>query len=880
MARVAGMVALLSLSSLTMTRALVPSAAVAGRLRLNGLQGWSRTSQRPPCRGRAQSPLAAPRVAAADVVESSTESGGLVWRQGYYESMEHGKVWRRGSYAPRSASLPAPGARAASVAAVEPSAPEASAASVPAAAPGPGKKPKKAKMTAAEKKAAKAAKDAPTESRVHFISNMIKDDLASGKHTNVLTRFPPEPNGYLHIGHAKSICLNFGVARDFGGVTNMRFDDTNPEKEDEEYVKSILDDVRWLAGPLVGRDDPWDGDVRYASSYFDAIYEVAEHLIKKGKAYVDSQTAEEMRETRGTLTKPGTNSPYRDRSVEENLEMFRKMKAGEYDEGTHVLRAKIDMAAPNLNMRDPAMYRIRKASHVITGDKWKMYPMYDFAHCISDAIEGITHSLCTLEFEDHRPLYDWFVREAQDTGLLKGVPEQTEFSRLNLQYTVLSKRKLIQLVTGKHVSGWSDPRMPTISGIRRRGYTPAAMQLFCQRIGISKADNNIDISVLEDCAREVLEDEARRAFAVLDPILLTITNWPEGEVEEFEVEAHPKKPEMGMRTVPFSGQVYIDREDFNENPPKGYFRLTPGGQVRLRFAYVVTADEIVKDADGKVVEIKCSYNAATRAGHTPEGMQKVKGIITWVSKEHAVPAEVRVYDRLFTTPLPGADHEDGDFLKDLNPDSLKIIPTAFVEPSLMGLGAGTHVQFERTGYFYSDPVDHSADKMVFNRVVTLRDNWAASAGTLPHATAADAAPKAAKQSAPAAAGGGGPDVENIRRLDVRVGKILSAAPHPDADSLYVEQIDVGDPDGPRTIVSGLAKYIPVAELEGRMCTVLCNLKPAKMRGVESAGMLVRLRRSCAHACVAGACVERAWVSPARPPAFCFHHKLAHELGRG
>mmetsp|Transcript_47553 Transcript_47553/g.40166 ORF Transcript_47553/g.40166 Transcript_47553/m.40166 type:complete len:845 (+) Transcript_47553:1-2535(+) len=756
----------------------------------------------------------------------------MVWRPGYYQPLADRMVWRRGAYAARgTAARTAFSTAASSPAAASP------AASSPAAPPTPAIEPD------VKQEQQKKTKDAAVqESRVNFISNMIKDDLQSGKRTNVLTRFPPEPNGYLHIGHAKSICLNFGVAKDFKGATNMRFDDTNPVKEDQEYVDSILSDVRWLAGSLVGRDDPWDGEVRYASSYFDDIYAVAEHLITTGKAYVDSLTAEEIREYRGTLTEAGKNSPYRERSVEENLEMFRKMKAGDYDEGSHVLRAKIDMGSANLNMRDPAMYRIRKAHHVMTGDTWKMYPMYDFAHCISDAIEGITHSLCTLEFEDHRPLYDWFVKEAQDTGLLKGTPEQTEFSRLNLQYTVLSKRKLIQLVEGKHVAGWSDPRMPTISGVRRRGYTPAAMQLFCHRIGISKADNNIDMSVLEDCAREVLEEESVRALAVLDPILLTISNWPEGKVEEFETEVHPKRPELGTRTIPFSGQVYIDREDFSESPPKGFFRLTPGGSVRLRFAYVVTCDQVLKDADGKVTEIKCSYIEATRAGTTPDGMQKVKGIVQWVSKQHALACEVRLYDRLFSTPLPGKDHEDGDFLKDLNLDSLKIITTAVVEPSLASVAAGTHVQFERIGYFYSDPQDCKPGNLVFNRVVTLRDNWAVAAA----ATTQVQQPTTQQQSikggggggAAAAPAGGGASVQDILRLDLRVGKIVSAEQHPDADSLYVEQIDVGDPEGPRTIVSGLAKYIPLAELPGRMCTVLCNLKPAKMRGVESGGMVL------------------------------------------
>jgi len=660
-------------------------------------------------------------------------------------------------------------------------------------------------------------------SRTHFISNMIQRDVDSGKHSSVVTRFPPEPNGYLHIGHAKSICLNFGVARDFAGVTNMRFDDTNPVKEDQEYVDSILEDVRWLVAGDTSGTDPWNGNVRHASDYFDVFYAAAEHLIKKGKAYVESLSADEMKEYRGSLKTPGKESPYRNRSVEENLEMFRKMKAGDYEEGECCLRAKIDMASPNLNMRDPALYRIRKATHVMTGDKWCIYPMYDFAHCISDALEEITHSLCTLEFEDHRPLYDWVLDELEDSDLITCHPRQTEFSRLNLQYTVLSKRKLIQLVEGKHVNGWSDPRMPTISGIRRRGYTPAALKLFCERIGISKADNNIDMSVLEDCARTTLEDEAVRAFAVLNPIKVTITNWPEDKVEMFEADVHPKR-DMGKREIPFSGSVYIDADDFSENPPKGFFRLTPGGSVRLKFAYVITCDEVIKDASGKVSEIKATYNPDTRAGQTPEGMKKVKGIIQWVSTETAVPCEVRLYDRLFTAENPGSGHEDGDFLKDLNKDSLQVVQGA-VEPAIKTMLDSTHVQFERVGYFCQDSEDSKPDALVFNRVVTLRDNWSKQAKP---------APAKAKAAAPVDRN----SLDDVRRLDIRVGKILSAEKHPEADALYIEQIDVGDEEGPRTIVSGLANYIPLEELEGRMCTVLCNLKPAKMRGVESAGMVL------------------------------------------
>ena len=545
----------------------------------------------------------------------------------------------------------------------------------------------------------------------HFIRNIILDDLKAGRAETVVTRFPPEPNGYLHIGHAKSICLNFGIVQEFGGKCFMRFDDTNPLKEDEEYEQSILEDVRWL-----GFD--WEELLTHASDYFEPLYGYAEDLIKQGKAYVDSLSAEEIRGQRGTLTEPGEDSRYRNRSVEENLDLFRRMRAGEFAEGEQVLRAKIDMASPNLNLRDPVLYRIRKVSHQRTGDAWCLYPLYDFTHGLSDALEGVTHSLCTLEFEDHRPLYDWILDQLETPCR----PRQYEFSRLNLQHTVLSKRKLIQLVEEKRVEGWNDPRMPTLSGLRRRGYPPEAIRLFCERIGISKAANNIDMSVLEDCAREDLDAKAPRAMVVLRPLKLTITNWPENHTEELDAPVHPKRPELGRRTVPLSQTVYIEREDFAEMPPEGFQRLVPGGEVRLRNAYVVRCDEVVNDDSGAVVELRCTYDPATAKGKKPEG-RKVKGIIHWVAAQHAVPVEVRLYDRLFTTPNPGADQPEGDFLQDLNPDSREILPQAWAEVGLAGTEAGQRFQLERLGYFMTDPVDSRPEQLVFNRIVTLRDSW-------------------------------------------------------------------------------------------------------------------------------------------------------------
>ena len=545
-----------------------------------------------------------------------------------------------------------------------------------------------------------------------FIRNIISADLDSDKHQHIVTRFPPEPNGQLHIGHAKSICLNFGVANDFDGKCFMRFDDTNPVKEDDEYVEGILRDVRWL-----GFD--WGERLTHASDYFEQLYLFAEELIQKGKAYVESQNADEIRELRGTLTEPGKNSPFRERSVGDNLTLFRKMRGGEFEDGTHVLRAKIDMASPNINLRDPVLYRIRKISHQRTADQWCIYPLYDFTHGLSDALEGVTHSLCTLEFEDHRPLYEWILAEVSAPCL----PRQIEFSRLNLRYTVLSKRRLIQLVEEGHVNGWDDPRMLTLSGLRRRGYPPLAIRLFCKRIGISKSENNIEMSVLEDSAREELDKTAPRAMAVLRPLKVVITNYPEDKTEEFEPSRHPKNPEMGTRKVPFTREIYIDHDDFRIDPPAKYFRLAPGKEVRLRFAYVIRCEEVIYDSSGKVIELHCTYDQATRSGAKAEG-RKVKGIIHWVSIQHSVPVEVRLYDRLFVNTSPGSDDPGGNFLNDLNPDSIETVTSCRVEPGLLKAKPADVYQFERVGYFCVDSKESRPEALVFNRTVTLRDTWA------------------------------------------------------------------------------------------------------------------------------------------------------------
>ena len=545
----------------------------------------------------------------------------------------------------------------------------------------------------------------------HFIRNIVQEDLQSGKHQKIVTRFPPEPNGYLHIGHAKSIFLNFGLVKEFPGHCFMRFDDTNPINEDEEYVQAILKDVLWL-----GFD--WKDLLTHASDYFQRLYDFAEDLIQQGKAYVDSQSQDSIREQRGTLTEPGTASPFRNRPIAKNLDLFRRMKSGEFDDGTHVLRAKIDMASPNINLRDPVIYRIRKVTHQRTGNDWCLYPMYDYTHCLSDALEGITHSLCTLEFEDHRPLYDWVLDQLD----VPCHPRQIEFSRLNLQYTVLSKRRLIQLVEEGHVSGWDDPRLPTISGLRRRGYTPESLRLFAERIGVSKAESNIYMSVLEDCIREDLDSKAPRALAVLRPVKVIILNWPEDQVEELDAPVHQQFPDRGRRSIPMSREIFIEEDDFNEDPPEGFHRLVPGGEVRLRNAYVIRCDKVVRDASGKITELHCIYDPNTARGRKPEG-RKVKGIIHWVSAAHAIPAEVRLYDRLFSEPTPGSDNPDKNFLLDLNQNSMEILAQAWLEPNLKKADAGTAYQFERLGYFCLDSRDSKTDSLVFNRIVTLRDSW-------------------------------------------------------------------------------------------------------------------------------------------------------------
>ncbi len=550
-----------------------------------------------------------------------------------------------------------------------------------------------------------------------FIRAIINEDIRTNKWDGrVFTRFPPEPNGYLHVGHAKSICLNFGIAKDYGGRCHLRFDDTNPSKEEDEYVESIKDDVRWL-----GFD--WGEHLYFASSYFDQIYEWAIQLIKEGKAFVCDLNADEMREYRGTLTRPGKNSPYRDRSVEENLDLFERMRAGEFEEGTRTLRAKIDMAAPNINLRDPVMYRILKAPHHRTGTKWVIYPSYDFTHGQSDSIERITHSICTLEFEDHRPLYDWF---CEALGIYH--PQQIEFARLNMTYIALSKRKLITLVRENFVSGWDDPRMPTIAGMRRRGYTPESVRDFCSRIGVAKADNIVEYSLLEHCLREDLNRRAQRAMAVLDPLRVVIDNYPDGQVEELDAVNNPEDETAGTRKVPFSKVIYIEREDFMEDPPKKFFRLAPGREVRLRYAYFITCTDVVKDADGNIVELHCTYDPATRGGDSPDG-RKVKATMHWVAEEQAVEAEIRLYDHLFTVENPNDIEGGEDWRSCINPNSLQVVTGCKCEPFLGEAKPGDRFQFERKGYYCCDP-DSQPGKPVFNRTVSLKDSWAKIQKTL------------------------------------------------------------------------------------------------------------------------------------------------------
>jgi len=572
--------------------------------------------------------------------------------------------------------------------------------------PKEGKKQENAKMT-------KMDEFLPSD----FIRAIIDEDLKANKNEGrVATRFPPEPNGYLHIGHAKSVCLNFGIAAQYGGVCHLRMDDTDPTGETLEYVRSIKQDVKWL-----GFD--WQDRLFYASDYYEQIYQYAVQLIKEGKAYVCSLSTEEIRKYRGTLTELGKDSPYRQRSVTENLDLFARMRAGEFPEGAHVLRAKIDMASPNVTMRDPVLYRIKREPHYRTSNQWCIYPMYDFAHCLSDSIEKITHSICTLEFENNRPLYDWVLDELK----VECHPQQIEFARLNLSYTILSKRKLAELVEKGYVTGWNDPRMPTLAGMRRRGYTPEAIRNFCERIGVAKRDNIVDIALLEYCVREDLNERAPRVMGVLHPLRLVIDNYPADRREEFECPRHPQKPDMGTRKVPFSRTLYIEREDFLEDPPKNYFRLAPGREVRLRYAYIVKCEHVVKDRQtGEVVEVHCLYDPQTRGGLPPAG-RKVEGTIHWVSAAHSLPAEVRLYDRLFQAANPSGG-KDGDFTKHLNPKSLDILKSSRVEPSLAAAVPGSQYQFERLGYFCIDPVDSSREALVFNRTVTLRDSWAKTAG--------------------------------------------------------------------------------------------------------------------------------------------------------
>jgi len=560
-------------------------------------------------------------------------------------------------------------------------------------------------------------KDNPPLS-TNFIQNIINEDLKNGKNDGrVHTRFPPEPNGYLHIGHAKAICLNFGLAIANKGLCNLRFDDTNPSKEDIEYVESIQADVKWL-----GFD--WEDRLFYASDYFDKLYEFTLGLIKSGNAYVCDLSAQEIREYRGTLTEPGKDSPYRNRSIEENLDLFQRMREGEFPDGSRVLRAKIDMASPNLNMRDPVLYRILRSTHHRTGDNWCIYPMYDYAHPISDALESITHSICTLEFADHRPLYDWVLDKVDYSGDAKGRPQQIEFARLNLSHTVMSKRKLRELVMEGYVDGWDDPRMPTISGLRRRGYTPESIRDFCDRIGVAKRDSVVDIALLEHCIREQLNQHAPRVMAVLRPLRVIIDNYPEDQVEWLEAENNPENPSMGSRQIPFSREIFIEQEDFMENPPKKFFRLSPGGEIRLKSAYIIKCEEVVKDENGAIIELHCSYDPDSRSGGATSG-RKIKGTSHWVSAQHAIKAKVRLYDHLFTSENPDDCEEEGaDYKSQLNPDSLRVLDDCRVEPSLAAAEPGSRFQFLRQGYFCADAIDSQEGHLVFNRIVSLRDTWA------------------------------------------------------------------------------------------------------------------------------------------------------------
>ena len=671
----------------------------------------------------------------------------------------------------------------------------------------------------------------PTEKvSTDFIREIVNQDIASGKYKvgDIRTRFPPEPNGYLHIGHAKALWIDFGVARDYQGKTMLRMDDTNPVKEDVEYVDAIKEDIHWM-----GFD--WEGDVRYASDYFEKMYEYAVMMIEKGLAYVDDQTADQIRETRGTLTEPGKESPWRNRSVEENLDLFKRMRAGEFADGEKVLRAKIDMASPNINFRDPVMYRILHATHHRTGDKWCIYPMYDWAHGLEDSIEGITHSLCTLEFEIHRPLYNWFLEQ-----LPVHRPQQIEFSRLNLTYTVMSKRKLLKLVQEKHVNGWDDPRMPTICGFRRRGYTPTAIMDFLGRGGVTKFNGIIDIALLENSLREELNKTASRYMGVLNPLKVVLTNYPEGQIEWLEAVNNPEDPAAGTRKLPFGRELYIDRDDFREVPPPKYYRLAPGAEVRLRWGYFITCQEVVKDANGNIVELRCTYDPQTKGGNAPDG-RKVKGTIQWVEATNAIDAEIRQYDRLFTKEDPD-DLEEGqeDFLANLNPDSLHILHNCKLEPALGKVTPETRVQLERVGYFCADRYDYSPEHPVFNLTVSLKDSWAKiEKKEEPAKPAPKAEKKAEKKPAEQPVNVAVIGVEDFAKLQLKVSKVLEAERVENADKLLKLQVDCGEK---RQIVAGVAAYYKPEEIVGKLIVMVVNLKPAVIRGIESNGMLLAAKK--------------------------------------
>jgi glutaminyl-tRNA synthetase len=660
---------------------------------------------------------------------------------------------------------------------------------------------------------------------MNFIEAIVEADNASGKWGGrVQTRFPPEPNGYLHVGHAKSIVLNSGLARKYLGKFNLRFDDTNPAKEEQEYVDSIINDVKWLGGDFEDR-------LFYASDYFEEMYAWAQKLITAGKAFVCDLNAEQMADYRGDFKVPGRNSPFRDRSVAENLELFQRMRAGEFEAGTKTLRAKIDMGSGNINLRDPVMYRIVKAEHHRQGTKWCIYPSYDWAHGNEDSLEGITHSICTLEFENHRPLYDWFLDQL-------GVhhPQQIEFAKLQLTYTVLSKRNLLHLVKNGHVRGWDDPRMPTIAGMRRRGFTAEGLRAFCEEIGVTKTESVIDVGRLENAIRDHLNRTAQRRLAVLDPVKVILTNYPEGQVEQVAVPNNPEDESAGTRLVPFSRELYIERDDFMEDPPKKFFRLGPGREVRLRGAYFVTCTNVVKDAKGAVVELHCTYDPASKGGNSPDG-RKVKGTIHWVSAAHAVTAEVRLYDRLFAAEFPGKQHEAAEFpfLKDLNPASLEVRSNAKLEPSLATATIGERFQFERLGYFTVD-LDGRPGALVFNRTVALKDAWAKEVAEAEPVAAPAKPAKEKKAEAPVAAPG---EIEfgDFAKVQLKAGKVVAAVKVEKADKLLKLSVDLGEA-APRTIVSGIAEAFVPEALVGRMVVVVVNLKPRALKGIESQGMIL------------------------------------------